>query len=237
MEVKLLTLYSNLEKNKIEQIVCCNHLLNQVYFRYEICKVNFADGQNVEYIYCIKYSDSSAVQTNFHPLEVTDTTVSCNLDQRQRSSQQILDLADYLEIHSDYLEIYYGKTPMRKYHSPKSFSSDIPLWLELVDPKSFFDYFKDKFETDDVMVIYDGTTNNLNVYEEFCRKVDNLDDIEEFCRKQNWLCTHWDNVIGIEASVTILYDLGVFWYESFTRAKTQLFIVTIDGKDRCVLYF
>ena len=217
--------------------VVIRYLFNLIYSRHEICKVNLADGQNVEYIYCLTYRDSSAVQTNFHPLEVTDTTVSCNLDQRQRSSQQILDLADYLEMHSDYLDnidIHYGKTPMRKYHSPKSFSSDIPLWLELVDLKSFFDYFKDKFETDDVMVIHDGTSNELNdynedYYEEFCRKLNNLDDIEEFCRKQKWLCTHLDNVKGIEASVTILYDLGGFSYEGFTRAKTQLVIVTMNN--------
>merc|ERR1712150_64151 len=38
------------------------------------------------------------------------------------------------------------------------------------------------------------------------------------------------NVTGSEASVTILYDLDYFHYEHLTRAKTQLVIVTIDGK-------
>ena len=124
-----------------------------------MCKVNSEDHQNVDYIYCLPYFDKfaveslayfdyDAVETNCQPLEVTDTTISCNLEQRQRSSQQILDLADYLRMHS-----YYN--PIRRWNSGKSFSSEIPLWVELSNPKSFFDYFKDKFKSDDVMLIYD----------------------------------------------------------------------------------
>ena len=73
-----------------------------------MCKVNSEDHQNVDYIYClqyfdtkavqsdfnplevglnIQYFDTNAVQSNFRPLEVTDTTICCNLEQRQRSSQ------------------------------------------------------------------------------------------------------------------------------------------------------
>ena len=53
---------------------------------------------------------------------------------------------------------------------------------------------------------------------------------KDFCTKQNWRCTFRGNVYGSEASVTILYDFDDFAYERFTRAKTQLVIVTIDGK-------
>ena len=158
--------------------------------------------------------DSKAVQTNFQPLEVTETSISCNLGQRQRSSQQILDLADYLQMHKpqNYL-------PVRRWNSPSSFSSEIlPLWVEHSHPKSFFDYVKDKFESDDVMLIYDYPSN--------------LDEIEDFCKEQKWRCTHWGDVRGSEASVTILYDLDYFRYEYLTRAKTQLVIVTIDEKQR-----
>ena len=63
-------------------------------------QVNLVDDQNVDYIYCLQYVDVDAVKANTQPLEVTDTTVSCNLDKRQRSSQQILDLADYVQMHS-----------------------------------------------------------------------------------------------------------------------------------------
>ena len=74
--------------------------------------------------------------------------MECNLSQRQRSSQQILDLADYLYMH------HISSPPMRRYHSHSSFSSEIPLWIELADPKAFSGYFKDKFENDDVMLIF-----------------------------------------------------------------------------------
>ena len=164
----------------------------------------------MDYIFCIDYYDEKAVQPNFHPLEVTDTTISCNLDQRQRCSQQILDLADYLQ-----LQAYEG--PIRRWNSQKSFTSDIPLWVELVNPKSFCDYFKDKFEFDDVMLIHNYQTSILN-------------DIKEFCRERKWRCTCDGNVTGSEASVVILYDFDYFKYEYFTRAKKHLVIVTIKGK-------
>ena len=172
----------------------------------------------MDYIYCLNYADENAVQRNSQPLEVTYTTVSCNLEQRQRSSQQILDFADYLHMHSDTLD-----KPIRKWNYGKSFSSDIPLWVELTNPKSFFDYFKDKFDSNDVMVIYSYSYSYK--YKE----------IEEFCREQNWRCTEKFNVTGSEASVTILYDLDYSYYEWTTRAKTQLVFVTIDGKQRYYL--
>ena len=186
-------------------------------YRSDICKVNLDENQHIDYIYSLKYGDSEAVQTNSQPLEVTDTTIFCNLEQRQRSSQQILDLADYLQMHSN-------DDSIRRWNSGKSFSSDIPLWVELSNPKSFFDYFKDKFDSGDVMLIWDDQN-----------KPSNLIDIKEFCTNKKWRCTHSWNVIGSEASVTILYDLSYFRYEDFTRAKTQLFIVTIDVKQRYFL--
>ena len=64
-----------------------------------MCKANLDDNQKVDYVYCLRYDDGSAVKTNAKPIEVTDNTISCNLNQRQRSSQQILELADYLWMH------------------------------------------------------------------------------------------------------------------------------------------
>ena len=183
-----------------------------------MCQVNLKENLDVDYIYCLRYVNSKAVQTNCQPLEVTETSISCNLEQRQRSSQQILDLADYLWMHHQ--SIF---PPIRRWNSPSSFSSEIlPLWVEHSHPKSFFDYVKDKFESDDVMLIYDYPSN--------------LDEIKEFCKEQKWRCTEFMNVRGSEASVTILYDLGDFSYEFFTRAKTRLVIVMIDEKQRYYLY-
>ena len=167
----------------------------------------------MDYIYCLSYDNLDAVQTNCQPLEVTDTIISCNLEQRQRSSQQILDLADYLRMQASF--------PIRRWNSGKSFSSDIPLWIQLTTPKSFFDYFKDKFKSNDIMLIWHDQNEPSN-----------LNDIETFCRVQKWRCTSRLNVTGSEASVTILYDLDGFTYEYFTRAKTHLVIVTIDRKQR-----
>ena len=168
----------------------------------------------MDYIYCLNYADKNAVQRNSQPLEVTYTTVSCNLEQRQRSSQQILDLADYLHMHSDTLD-----KPIRRWNYGKSFSSDIPLWVELTDHNSFFDQFKDRFESDDVMLIYSLEPSGNK-------------EIKDFCREQKWRCTEKLNVRGSESSVIILYDLYHLYYEWTTRAKTQLIIVTIDGKHR-----
>ena len=132
-------------------------------FRSDVCKANIDENQRVDYIYSLRYGDSYAVQTNYKPLEVTDTTISCNLEQRQRSSQQILDLADYLWMHNPY------SSPLRRWHSGKSFFSDIPLWVVLSNSKCFFDYFKEKFESDDVMLIWDegNKPSNLNGIKEF----------------------------------------------------------------------
>ena len=112
--------------------------------------------------------------------------------------------------------------PIRRWNSGKSFSADIALWVELANSKSFFDYFKDKFESDDVMLIHYHNSDNLN-------------EIKEFCTDKMWRCTESLDVKGSEASVTILYDLDDFYYEYFTRAKTQLVIVTIDGDQRYFL--
>ena len=188
-------------------------------FRSEICKVSLEENQNVDYVYVIRNAARDAVLANSMPLEVTETTVECNLDQRQRSSQQILNLADYLQTHQSFLTI-------RRYESSSSFNSNIPLWIELTNSDSFFDYFKDKFESDDVMVIC----------EPFIRS-SSLNDMKYFCLQQNWRCAEKIDVRGSEASITILYDLDHFFYEHFTRAKTQLIIVTVNGKQRYFLLF
>ena len=189
-----------------------------------MCKVNLENHQKVDYIYCLKYADDEALQYNFQPLEIADTTISCNLEERQRSSQQILDLADYLWMHSNHKS---NPNPIRRWNIGKSFSSDIPLWIQLSNPNNFFDYFKDKFDSDDVMLIWDSRS-----------RPSNLNEIEEFCKVQKWRCTEESNVTGSEACVTILYDLSYNSdnnYELFTRAKTQLVIVTIVGKNRYLL--
>ena len=189
-----------------------------------MCKMNLKVFQNVDYIYSLNYSDIFAAYgrnvygDNRQALDVTKSTVKCNLGLIQRSSQETLDLADYLKMHS-------RLSPIRKYAS-KSFSTKIiPLWIEIADPNSFVGYLQGKSnEWSDVMLMWD----NWN-------KPSNLAEIEKYCSDQKWRCTENDNVKGSEASVTILYDFDRFDYEHLTRAKTQLVIVTIQGKKRYFL--
>ena len=47
-----------------------------------MCKVSSEEDQNVDYIYVIRNAALKAVKANFKPLEVTETTVECNLHQR-----------------------------------------------------------------------------------------------------------------------------------------------------------
>ena len=181
--------------------------------------MNLEEYQNVDYIYCLTYIDDNAVQDNCQALEVTETTVECNLEIRQRSSQEILDLADYLQMHStSYFQI-------RK-NSSKSFLTKIlPLWIELADPNSIFGYLQDKSsDWNDVMLMWNPG-----------RKPSNLVELENYCNDKKWRCTESGSVIGSEASVTILYDFDGFYYEYLTRAKTQIIIVTIEGEKRYFL--
>ena len=189
-------------------------------FRSGMCKMNLEDYQNVDYIYCLRYWDENAVQDNCQALEVTETTVNCNLELRQRSSQEILDLADYLWMHH-----YHNNYLIRK-NSSKSFSAKIlPLWIELADPNSIFGYLQDKSsDWNDVILMW-------NKY----KMPSNLVELEKFCNDKKWRFTPRWNVHGTEASVTILYDFDKFVYEFLTRAKAQLVIVTIEGKKRYLL--
>ena len=172
-----------------------------------IYKENLDENQNLDYIYCLGQQPFA-----LDALEVNESTITCNLEQRQRSSQQILDLADYLQMH-------YFSSLIRRYDAPSSFLSDIPTWIELSNPRSFFDYFKDQFDSpEDVMLIHN--------------KPSNLNDIEHFCQMYKWRCTSDKNVKGTDASVTILYDLDDVYYESLTRANFQLVIVTVEGEQR-----
>ena len=140
-----------------------------------------------------------------------------------RCSQEILNLTEYFEMHSkDY-------PPIRKYSCQNSFSANLPFWIEIANPESFFavdpfDYFTlDTDPDNDVMLIWDGTNKPFN-----------LDKIQEFCETKNWRCTKRRNVRGSEASLTIHYDLDQFYYEYLTRSKGDLVIITIQENERLV---
>ena len=192
-----------LKLNKNHQ--CYSHtlvMLDEI-LRDEITQVSLEECK-IDYIYCIAYHDQTPAYRVFH---LGNDTFECNLFNRQRSSQEILNLADFCQMH-----IGYGVwSPYKQYSSEGSFSSDTPLWIEL---DNVFNIFQNivKFTTDDVMVIYDQEEYEY--------------DINQFCSLKNWRCSHKFDVKGSEASVVILLDLQSFGYEWFTRAKNQLVIVT-----------
>ena len=113
---------------------------------------------------------------------------------------------------------------MRRYNSRKSFSSDMPLWIELSDPKAFFLYFKN-FDYKNVILFCDDTY------------AINYEAVREYCLSQKWNCSADENMRGSEATVAILYDLDTFEYEQLTRAKQTLIIVTICGMERYFFLF
>ena len=104
------------------------------------------------------------------------------------------------------------------------------------NPIPVFVYIKNKFESNDVMVIYnDKVTKGTETIQDYKILRDFYLPIEEVCREVNWRYTTDQDVRGSEASVTILFDLDVFDYEYLTRAKTQLVIVTMTGNYRYFL--
>ena len=52
----------------------------------------------------------------------------------------------------------------------------------------------------------------------------------EYCSQRNWKYCHRHQVRGSEASTVIIFDFDQFSYESFTRAKHQLIVATIQDK-------
>ena len=96
------------------------------------------------------------------------------------------------------------------------------MWVDFDNPKSFFAYFQDKFtDCSDVMLIWDEEKKPIN-----------LKTIEKFCTEKKWRITECNNVLGSEASITILLDIYSFGYEHLTRAKNQLVIVTSNHGQR-----
>ena len=165
---------------------------------------------DIDYIHCIKHKILG--KTGFK----TDKTVhSCKLLQCQRSSQEILDLTNYINSHTNAMSSHQQVVTVQ---SPEdSFRSKVPIWIEAETDQIFSSYAESELcSEEDVMLIYDKY----------------FPDIEKLCSKMKWKYWNRNDVIGSEASVVIIYDHAYFRYESFTRAKHQLIIVTISSRYR-----
>ena len=172
---------------------------------------NFAFQPNTDYIYCIRYSQVG-IESKFNSVDVfvDETMVHCDLTLCQRSSQEILELANYLQIHSP------DTFPISIAQTRQAFSGLRPIWIEIDEPEDMGNVFeiqalRDVDVVKDVMLIRDGSDLK----------------IENFCQMIGWKCCHVSEVTGCEASVVVIYNLDQFRYETFTRAKNVLVIVTL----------
>ena len=171
--------------------------------------------QPTDCIYCIRYSQvgiKPKATLNNEDVFVTETMVHCDLRLCQRSSWEILKLANYLQMHSP------NTFPFDLPQNSQSFSGTTPLWVEVNDPKDLLELIPELKESldKDVMLIREHTD----------------DDIEEICQTMGWKCCHVSEVTGCEASVVFIYDPDQFRYEAFTRAKNMLVIVTLPNRMR-----
>ena len=116
----------------------------------------------------------------------TSNMFECKLNQPQRCSQEILDLANFYLLHH--------KNPytiiQKQYSFKSSFSSGIiPLWIELENTDKFASV-PQFIDSDDVLVL--------------CKK-DDPDIIKRCCHENNWSFHDDEDLRGIESTVIVLY--------------------------------
>ena len=193
------------------------------------------DIPNIDYVYCLTYRgiDNTQESQEQNPRD-TGNPFECKLNQPQRCSQEILELANFYQMHHH----NHGDTIIHKQYSyESSFSTGmIPLWIELENADQFT--ILSKFIIgDDVLVLYNE---------------DGCDKIENTCQENNWNCVRYTSVArGSEAKAIVIYvgfenkcengccdiesECGtgcLIGYEELTRAKHLLIFVSIRGQER-----
>ena len=186
-------------------------------------------GTRVDYINAIQYKDIGkqlgvdAKDVGSHSEEIPERftsywrdgkrgTVYCQLRHCQRSCQEVLDLAYFLNAHN-------GLSRNFAHHveSAYSFRGSIPKWLEVKDIQHFIEFIKASFGPDhDLMIL--------------CSKKEK--EISELCKENNWRQSPCYNVTGSEASTVIVFNLYEFNYEIFTRARNELIIITTPERTK-----
>ena len=143
--------------------------------------------------------------------DYSEKSIVANLSRPQRSSREILELCEFIRNHEtgdnhlfDGLEL------------SGTFSHGKPLWFEFCNRISlynFLDQFEDKFDSNDVMFVYDRRSEETHWVSQ---------------HKKEWRVTNKENIRGSEASMVILFHLDSFYFEYLTRAKHQLIFITIQ---------
>ena len=103
-------------------------------------------------------------------------------------------------------------------HSLDSFKGDVPIWLSVEDVEDFIKFANETYHASlkSVLVIYDPNDDRFS-----------LQPLIKYCMDKKWPCHPYLSIVGSEASTVFLYNLKEFHFESFTRATTDLIIITI----------
>ena len=190
-----------------------------------ICRMRLADRYTVkeleetikiDYIHCIKHRDLEMKSKMVgEKVYVDKESVFVTLLQKQRSSQPILDLTYFADRHRN--------NPWNPlpgiYKSNDSFQGSKPRWVEVEDFEAFVKFANENLSEfrGEAMIIRSEYTKALPA-------------IASICSKLEWRYCHGAEVRGSEASLVIFYDFDPFNFESFTRAKHNLLIVTLRDK-------
>ena len=176
---------------------------------------------NTDYVVAIRHIFSQSLfkterLRGVSTLENSNTLV-CVLDKRLRCSNEIIALTFYMMIHSK------NTSSLKSFeHSLDSFNGDVPVWLDLEDVEDFVNFaektYHDGSNPESVMVIYDPNDDQFS-----------LQPLMKYCLEKEWPCHPYTSIVGSEATTVFLYNLKEFHFESFTRATTDLIIITIKG--------
>ena len=177
----------------------------------------------IDVVICYHYLDFSRFLCKHNlrkSLFTQDQFIQCSLPNTQRSSQQIMDLAYFLQVHEE----GWARFCIRPYSNDKSYQGPTPIWLDLTDSQALHDYAKSNWvQLQDAMVIFIG-------------EVFGLDDFKNFCYQRFWkVYNNGTSVFGAEAPTVILICAQLDWngfsyFERYTRAKHQLIIITFPGR-------
>ena len=170
---------------------------------------------NIDYIHCYKYVYLGEIPggSKVENVIVNDQEIIGTFLRTQRSSKQINNLTHFFERHA-----WPEEQTIPHFQAEDSFDGPVPQWYEINDVKEFADYAESTLsEFNDTLIIRDRFQEKEPL-------------IEALCLKLNWKYCSRVEVTGSEASQVIIFDFSDFIYESFTRAKHNLLIVTFVGK-------
>ena len=193
--------------------------------------------RNVQVIFNLKFDfDDMKVRRRRDPDDETElepadeaiknhpNVVFARLRHSHRCSNEIRMFVYYLLIHSSVEDMLYK---FKYFHHEKSAfqAENKPLCWTTRNVRTFVAQARSKqfpfdFTDSDVLLIYDP--RNL-------RRNDPFETVREFCKKQKWDYYSENEIVGVEYSTVILYDLGEFHFEAFTRAVNRLVLIITDA--------